>query len=462
MTENLAKTGSRFARLDQLYLTIGLVFGLAFLVVTPPFQVPDEPNHFFRCFQISEGHLRPEIGEGLPGGEIPQGVIATVREVGGEYAYLSDKQVTLSLILEYLNYYPAKGFRRHFVSFPNTALYSPVPYVPALTGILIGKLFGLSPLWLLYLGRLTSLLSTLLLCFTAIRIAPIFAQGFLLIAATPIFLTLAASVSADALTNGLTILLTALILRSAFSESRVSTRDLLIIAIVSVALALCKNLYFILAPLYFVIPRSQIGSNKKYIMTGLLIVALSFSASLIWFSSVSDMFVAYIPGGFTNLHEPRQFILGHPFLFTKMVAVNLAKYSFFYVRSGVGYLGWLNVSLPGPMIALYVMSTVAVALVTVPSPRLSNIQKSILAIVGIAGVALVIVGEFVVWTEAGSTEIREAQGRHFIPFAALFFLLLQNSRIGGRIDKLSLNRAVVVFVGAFLLVSLWIAARKFY
>jgi len=26
----------------------GLVFGLAFLVVTPLFQVPDEPNHFFR------------------------------------------------------------------------------------------------------------------------------------------------------------------------------------------------------------------------------------------------------------------------------------------------------------------------------------------------------------------------------------------------------------------------------
>src|SRR6185369_10713105 len=251
-------------------------------------------------------------------------------------------QVTFSLILEYLNYYPPKGFRRHFVSFPNTALYSPVPYVPALTGILIGKLFGLSPLWLLYLGRLTSLLSTLLLCFTAIRIAPIFAQGFFLITATPIFLTLAASVSADALTNGLTILLTALILRSAFSESRVSTRDLVIIAIVSVALALCKNLYFVLAPLYFVIPRSRVGSNKKYILTGLLIVALSFAASLFWFSSVSDMFVAYIPGGFTNLQEPRQFILGHPFLFAKMVIVNLAKYSFFYVRSGVGYLGWLN------------------------------------------------------------------------------------------------------------------------
>src|ERR1043165_2935158 len=123
-TDNLAKTGSWFARLDKCYLTIGLVFGLAFLVVTPPFQIPDEPNHFFRCFQISEGHVRPEIGESLPGGEIPQAVIETVREVGGEYAYLSDKQVTLTLILEYLNYYPPKGFRRHFVSFPNTALYS--------------------------------------------------------------------------------------------------------------------------------------------------------------------------------------------------------------------------------------------------------------------------------------------------------------------------------------------------
>ena len=35
--------------------------GLTYLVLTPPFQVPDEPNHFLRSFQVSQGiHTRIE------------------------------------------------------------------------------------------------------------------------------------------------------------------------------------------------------------------------------------------------------------------------------------------------------------------------------------------------------------------------------------------------------------------
>jgi hypothetical protein len=40
------------ATAQSLFIVMGAVFGLAFTVAPPPFQVPDENSHFFRAFQL--------------------------------------------------------------------------------------------------------------------------------------------------------------------------------------------------------------------------------------------------------------------------------------------------------------------------------------------------------------------------------------------------------------------------
>jgi Predicted membrane protein (DUF2142) len=40
---------------DRLVLALGLAGGLLLVFVTPPFQVPDEPAHFFRAYQVATG-----------------------------------------------------------------------------------------------------------------------------------------------------------------------------------------------------------------------------------------------------------------------------------------------------------------------------------------------------------------------------------------------------------------------
>jgi hypothetical protein len=35
-------------------VVMGLTYGLIFLFATPPFQVPDEPQYFYRAFHLSE------------------------------------------------------------------------------------------------------------------------------------------------------------------------------------------------------------------------------------------------------------------------------------------------------------------------------------------------------------------------------------------------------------------------
>ena len=40
-----------------------ILFAFVYVLLVPPFQSPDEPNHFFRAWQISEGHIFPEKQE---------------------------------------------------------------------------------------------------------------------------------------------------------------------------------------------------------------------------------------------------------------------------------------------------------------------------------------------------------------------------------------------------------------
>lgn len=45
------------SRAHLVFLALALIFGLSFLVVTPPFQVPDETNHFLKAYQVYTGQL---------------------------------------------------------------------------------------------------------------------------------------------------------------------------------------------------------------------------------------------------------------------------------------------------------------------------------------------------------------------------------------------------------------------
>ena len=64
-------------------LVLGALCGLAFVLVTPPFQVPDEPVHALRAYQISEGSFIPSAG----GVAVLPASLERVREPFGEIPF---------------------------------------------------------------------------------------------------------------------------------------------------------------------------------------------------------------------------------------------------------------------------------------------------------------------------------------------------------------------------------------
>ena len=63
-------------RPEWYYLSVAIPFGIVFMLLTPPVQVPDEDAHFLRSFQLSEGRIiSVKIGN-RTGDYLPSGLTA--------------------------------------------------------------------------------------------------------------------------------------------------------------------------------------------------------------------------------------------------------------------------------------------------------------------------------------------------------------------------------------------------
>jgi len=449
--------------LHRCYLLIALTIGAAFIVITPPFQVSDEPNHFYRAYQISNGGILAQRQDDEWGGELPRELVTTVEETLDDVPFHPEKKVDLSAVRQMIRFHPRKQ-RTQFVNFPNTAEYSPMGYIPQVVGIWIGRIAGLSPLCLLYLGRLFNFLTSVLLCWTAIKIAPISSHALFLIILTPMSVYQAASLSPDALTNALSILTTAMVLSYTFSrEEPLRNGDLILLGVVLAALALCKTVYFPLALLYFIIPSRLVGSRVKYYAVGISMFLLGAGLSMLWLLPVHRSFVPYL-GGYADLSIPRQFILAHPLVFGGMLVSNFLRYVLPYVGEAIGYrLGWLDTTLPVFFIVIYAFAILVTGVVSGRiDVSLSRLQRVIMLGVAFLTTAMILTSQFFIATAPGSSSIKEVQGRYFIPLMGICACLFFSRRFHGRVPASYLTLSATAFATGSLLLTLYFVVKRFY
>lgn len=235
--------------LQNIFVLFALVFGFFILLFTPPFYGFDESLHFWRAYQISEEHIVSERQNDLIGGTLPKSLLSSEQFVYQNFRHPDGK-------LSFLNYpsvnIPLDKDVRIFINFPNSALYSPIPYIPQAIGMFIGRVLNQSPLVLMYLGRFFNLAFWIVLVYFSIKTTPVFKNVFFLLALTPIILFQSASLSADAITNGLSILLISLFLKYAFRQDCfLSFKNVVLFILISSLIALSEQAYLILMLLFY-------------------------------------------------------------------------------------------------------------------------------------------------------------------------------------------------------------------
>src|SRR3954465_5827974 len=113
--------GLRNIQPHNFFLCAALFFGILYSIIIPPFQVPDEPNHFYRAWQSAEGKLISiKIGNRV-GGFLP----STVKNMGHSYdeIHYANKKYVHALPFELLKIPLSDEYE--FVDYHNTAMYSP-------------------------------------------------------------------------------------------------------------------------------------------------------------------------------------------------------------------------------------------------------------------------------------------------------------------------------------------------
>ncbi len=322
---------------------------------------------------------------------------------------------------------PLRPSERGFAAFSNTALHGFVCYGPQAAAMVLGRRFTSSVLLLFYLGRLANAIAAALLLGLAVRTAPLARPVFFLVGLLPMAVFLAGSISADAMTNGLAFVLTAFALACAFGHrAKVQGRDLAVLVLLSILLALTKPGYLLLSGLVFLIPGERFGSRRGAWAARLLVVSATLVAAVCWAMVLRSRGVVGSPdagpAGFTGA--------GAAEVALRMLS-DYARRAPALAVQFVGKLGWADVSLPIGVVAVHGVVVLFVALTCGRNaPGLRARDRSILAAVALT-TALIVAAPFYFRLRPPGPEGAAAhhpQGRYLLPLGPIGFLLLSNRR----------------------------------
>ncbi len=431
--------------LFRIWLILAACFGIAFALVTPPMQAPDEVGHFWRAVAIARGDWAPSKVNGLLTSRAPKGV----RDLVGTVWVFTAGQPEVKIGIERIRAAARVPMQRDvLVNIRYPAYYTPVAQLHTAAVWIVAMAFDVRPLFAFYTGRLCNVALLVLLMSISMRRLDDHASvaGVTLL---PMTLYLAGSYSTDAITIGLAALVTALALTPDETDERYPHK----LAIATLLLCLTKPAYIFL-PL---IALRTVRRDRRARSTSLVVVlAVIAGTSLSAFNAARNYSVGRAGVGIdasAQLHS----VLHHPLRFLGVLAGDAHAHALDYVDQLIGRLGWIDVGLPGTFLCAILL--LCVGLTTRP---LSGVVDRAIAGMLIVGCAfLVVLSQYLTWTPAGAGFIEGVQGRYFLPLVPLTLSCIGVPGGPDRIRQGALWLFTIAMV-ALNLAALVIVARRYY
>jgi len=422
----------------KVFLFFAISWGVLMVFLTPALMVPDEPNHFYRAYQVSELNFIPEVDNNRLGGTLPKSLFdlqLKIWETNG-----INPKIDKNLFNEWLSI-SLKPKEKTYIFFPNTSLYSPVSYIPQSIGISIGRIFDAPPLVLVYLGRIFNLAFWISIIYFSLKITPIYKWLFLLLALLPMSISQSASLSADVMVNGLSFLLISIIFNLAFNlKAILEKKELFFLVIIAILLTLSKSIYFFLILLYFLIPFSKTKSTKNYFIQAAVLTISTFITLII-----SSLIINYLTNQINPIEaiygdnpaipkinpiKQMEFVLNDIWGFIVMVLSSFYLLHEMVLKSYIGILGWMNVLLNSYYYYFVPFVLTAIAILETKKEITFTLSQKLLMFITFVGIVFIFsFTMYLSWAEVGSEMIGNLQGRYFLPIAPLLFSLYYNNKI---------------------------------
>lgn len=443
-----------------LFLLIAIPFGIIFVFFTPPFQAPDEDVHFYRSYQLSEfqiisqksNNVKPKIGAMLP-----SSLQRTVKNFDSGLPFHPPWKVKLNILQDVFSY-PLNQDDKSFTILATAHVYSPVPYIASSAGILIGRLFELAPMKLLYLGRIFNLFAWTIIMYYAIKIIPIGKYLMMSLALMPMSLFIASTISADVITNSISYLVISFFLKLSYPEDRLSYFDVLKAAMLIALLSLTKQGYNLLCLLFLLIPLGKVSSRLRYFSLFVLIIMSALIPPFLWYQSIKHLLPApKMPAALLGSTD----ILGIISYYSLTIIKDIMIHGTFYIQSFIGNLGHLDVPLPYYIVIGYFVLLIVLGITFSSNEKNISLRSRALMI------AVFVISYFIIvmifsgfYGDPVAYVVIGIQGRYFIPIALLLLMPLRSIRLSSgylRCEKLS-----VFFILVSLIIACYEGLKVFY
>ena len=415
----------------QFFQITAISFGLAIIFIIPPFQVPDEPDHFKRAFHLAGGHFFGVQKDSRLGGEIPESIAyldAIYQPLRFDY---NAKQTALKF--EKARSIVLNPETKIFLDFPNTGLYPFTVYPPQTVIALFGKALKINPLYLLYLARICTFLFWMFLISKALQIMPGRKWDLAFLALLPGSLFINASASGDVVTNGVAFLVLAFCYRIIILEnSKISFAQMGWLTLGIGILALNKFVYAPILLLSFLFPKTAFEHPKFKNRFALCLLFTAVVVVTIWNLKTSELFIPkdqYNPlfkenvtlNEGVNPKEQFLFLLNNPVQYLKIISLSFIESSQATMAHYFGKFGWEKNYLPTWTIGLLLLTTLLLSLQKsrFELSRKANITFLTIAFIMSIGLATTL---YMMWSPVGNERIWGLSGRYFIPVLPLVWL----------------------------------------
>ncbi len=455
---------------SRFYLAILLILGIMYSVVFLPGTVPDEIYHYKSAYYYST----------IITGNDSDSQLVSMRETDANFcnevfSSSMDKE-HYHHALESISNDSDPEYVLSTLEKPSISGNPPQTRLFATVGLLLGQFLNLNSLTTFYLGRLFNFFWFALLAYLAYKITPIGKILFATITLLPMTLHIVSSFSYDSTVIGLSLLLISLCLKGIYSQKKCPRKLLVAIPIVTFLLAPCKILYALSALLVFLIPNAKFPSNKvaycyKFGLIGLALLALLIFKlpDLLGLAGVSSStesvnnqidYRGTASGHFYDMSD-----LMHDPLNTVFIFVNTINHKFdFYLSTFLGgSLGWFQPELKTPwfFILLFLFVLFYAARKSdkdslIPTKKTKCVFGLLPFLMFVAILASMLLGH----TFDTEYAIEGVQGRYFLPFAPLVFLLFRTKNTQRKEASSPLILLTLFTLNAMNLLYIWAATAR--
>lgn len=414
-----------WTRMEQSLLALVCALTLAFTVVTPPFQAPDENQHYMKALWLSQGHVLTRRQGELIGAPLPRAALAIHAADFPTDASLAHRRFDRTQLAKS---WAADADRsgEDFADFPNVASYAPTLYAPGGAGLLLGQKMGLPRLGAFYTGRLVNALAGLALLIAALRVIPFGRSALLGAALLPTFSYQSGSLSPDACINGIAFLGLALALRVGFMRGAAAGGVGLLIA--APLLALAKGVYLPLMAAGLRWPQDRKDGRAVLILAAMAMGAIAFVAWMKMSGGSQALYhIVSRKTGAAEMTAPlaaqMAVITADPVTYAHVLLSSVIERAPVYALQIVGRFGWNAILLP--LLAYPIAAAMlGAAVLNGSGVRFGAGQRLWWIMVALGAALLIETAMYLTGTPLGADYVQGTQGRYFLPLLPLLLLAI--------------------------------------